>query len=141
MNGAANPGDKERVIEALLVEDDDIDAQVLTSFAGMNGACEVHITRARTVREAGELARSARYDLYFVDLHLGEASSLGLLARLEDSGARPVVLSNASALEVEQYRLNSGSLRFLPKSECSPARIGALVQEALDARRAAARDM
>ena len=125
-------------LEALLVEDDDLDAQVLTAFADMNGECEVRVTRARTLREAGQLARDGHYDLYFVDLHLGEASSLGLLARLECSGARPVVLSNVSPQEAEQYRLNEGALRFLSKGECSPARIGAFVREALEARRAAA---
>ena len=141
MGASTIAGSEGGALKALLVEDDDIDADILTLFVRMNSEYEVEITRASSLREAGRLARDCRYDLYFVDLHVGGGSALGFLARLEGSGARPVVLSNASAQEAERYRLNAGALRFLSKSECSAARIGALVREALDARRALAQEI
>lgn len=133
-----NAIDKKETLEALLVEDDDLDAQVLKTFADMNGECDIRFTHARTLTEARRLTRNSRFDIYFVDLHVGEGSALALLAHLERDGARPVVISNVSAREVEQYRLNAGGIRFLSKGDCSPARLGALVREALVARRAAA---
>jgi DNA-binding response OmpR family regulator len=124
-------------LEALLVEDDDLDARILQMLADMNGECAVNFTHARTITEAKALTRDGKYDMYFIDLNVGEGSALSLLANLERAGVRPVVVSNVTASEARRYRLNAGSLRFLPKSECTPASVGALVREALVARRSA----
>jgi len=124
-------------LEALLVEDDDLDARILQMLADMNGECAVNFTHARTITEAKALTRKGKYDMYFIDLNVGEGSALALLANLERSGVRPVVVSNVSPSEARRYRLDAGSLRFLPKGECTAASVGALVREALNARRAA----
>ena len=126
------------VLEALLVEDDDLDARILQTLADMNGACAIRFTHARTLNEANALTQGGKYDMYFIDLNVGEGSALTLLAKLELAGARPVVVSNVSPSEIRRYRLNAGGLRFLSKGDCTAARLGALVQEALAARRAAA---
>lgn len=124
-------------LEALLVEDDDLDARILKTLAGMNGECVVRFTHARTITEAKALTRDSKYDMYFIDLNVGEGSALALLANLERAGARPVVVSNVSRSEAKRYRLDAGGMRFLPKGDCTPASVGALVREALDARSAA----
>jgi DNA-binding NtrC family response regulator len=129
-NGAAE-------LEALLVEDDDLDARILTTLAGMNGECAIRFTHARTIREAKALTQDGKFDMYFIDLHVGEGSALSLLANLENAGARPVVVSNISPAEAKLYRLDAGGVRFLSKAECTAARVSALVHEALAARRAA----
>ena len=121
-------------LEALLIEDDDLDAEILTTIADMNGACAIHFTRARTLHEAAHFMSRSKFDIYFVDFCLGESSSLKLLASLEQSGARPVVVSNITSREAEHYRLNQGGVRFLAKGDCSPTRISDLVREALNAR-------
>jgi DNA-binding NtrC family response regulator len=121
-------------LQALLVEDDDLDAEILTTMAGMNEECAIHFTRARTLFEATRIVERAKFDLYFVDFRLDEGSSLKLLASLEQAGARPIVLSNLSSGDVESYRLNYGAVRFLSKGDCSPTRINALVRDALHAR-------
>ena len=132
-SAAIGPG----ALEALLVEDDDLDARILQMLADMNGECAVNFTHARTITEAKALTRDSKYDMYFIDLHVGEGSALSLLANLERAGVRPVVVSNVTASEARRYRLDAGSLRFLPKGECTAASVGALVREALNARRAA----
>jgi DNA-binding response OmpR family regulator len=130
--------DDDAALEALLVEDDDLDARILKTLAGMNGQCAVRFTHARTLKEAKALTRDGAYDIYFIDLNLAEGSALSLLAKLERAGARPVVVSNVSPHEAKLYRLDEGGMRFLPKGECTAASVGALVREALVARRAAA---
>jgi len=132
-SAAIGPG----ALEALLVEDDDLDARILQMLADMNGECAVNFTHARTITEAKALTRDSKYDMYFIDLHVGEGSALSLLANLERAGVRPVVVSNVTASEARRYRLDAGGLRFLPKSECTRDSVGALVREALVARRAA----
>jgi DNA-binding NtrC family response regulator len=135
MNGDSQTyADEIFALEALLVEDDDLDAEILTTMADMNGACAIHFTRARTIIEAAHIMARSKFDIYFVDFCLGESSSLKLLASLEHSGARPVVVSNITRRDVERYRLNHGGVRFLAKGDCSPTRISDLVREALDAR-------
>lgn len=121
-------------ISALLVEDDDLDALVLTTYAHMDPSISVEVTRAHSLAEAYDLVRTGHYDMYFVDLHVGGGTSLRLLSDLERKGARAVVLSNASALEVSRYGLDRGGLVFLAKPECSAARIGELMREAAAAR-------
>ena len=132
-SAAIGPG----ALEALLVEDDDLDARILQMLADMNGECAVNFTHARTITEAKALTRDSKYDMYFIDLNVGEGSALSLLANLERAGVRPVVVSNVTASEARRYRLDAGGLRFLPKSECTRDSVGALVREALVARRAA----
>ena len=132
-SAAIGPG----ALEALLVEDDDLDARILQMLADINGECAVNFTHARTITEAKALTRDSKYDMYFIDLHVGEGSALSLLANLERAGVRPVVVSNVTASEARRYRLDADGMRFLPKSECTRDRVGALVREALVARRAA----
>jgi DNA-binding response OmpR family regulator len=121
-------------LQALLVEDDELDAEIFRTFGGMNGECPIHFTHARTIDEATRILERRKFDLYFVDLCVGKGSSLNLVVSLEMSGARPVVVSNLTLREADQYRLNQGGVRFLPKGDCSPTRIGALAREALRAR-------
>lgn len=135
-SGLHDDGDVAADLEALLVEDDDLDARILKTLADMNGECVVRFTHARTLTEAKALTRDGKYDMYFIDLNLQEGSALSLLAKLEQSGARPVVVSNVSPHEARRYRLDQGGVRFLPKGDCTPASVGALVREALTARRA-----
>jgi DNA-binding NarL/FixJ family response regulator len=126
-------------LQALQVEDDDLDAEILRTFAAMNGEFEIYFTRACTIDEALRILQLRKFDLYFIDLFVGDESSLNLLTSLEMSGARPVVVSNITLREAEQYRLNQGGVRFLAQGDCSPMRIGALAREALRARHAKAR--
>jgi DNA-binding NtrC family response regulator len=128
-------------LQALLVEDDELDAEIFKTIGGMNGECAIHFTHARTLDEAARILERRKFDLYFVDLCVGEGMSLTLLANLEMSGARPVVVSNLTLREAEQYRLNQGGVRFLAKGDCSPTRIGALAREALRARQTEARQV
>jgi DNA-binding NarL/FixJ family response regulator len=122
-------------LEALLVEDDDLDARILTVFAGMYEDCAIRFTRARTVGEALLLTRDVRFDMYFIDFNLGERSTLRLLTSLERDGARPVVISSISGQEADMFRLNTGALRFLAKSDICAASVHALADEALRDRR------
>ncbi len=126
--------DSGAALEALLVEDDELDARILKTLAEMNGECVVRFTHARTLTEAKALTRDSKYDMYFIDLNLAEGMALSLLDRLERAGARPVVVSNVSPCDVRRYRLDGGGVRFLPKGDCTPASVGALVREALAAR-------
>ena len=122
-------------LEALIVEDDELDARILKTFANMNGEYRVHFTHARTLSEAKALTRDSKYDVYFVDLMLAGGMALSLLDALERAGARPVIVSHVSPRDVRRYRLDTGKVRFLSKGDCTPARVGALLREALAARR------
>jgi DNA-binding NtrC family response regulator len=138
MNGLDDAKLTANALEALLVEDDDLDARILRTLADMNGECAVRFTHARTITEAQALTQDGKYDMYFIDLNVGDGSALTLLTKLERAGARPVVVSNVSPVDVQRYRLDAGGMRFLSKGECTAARVGALVHEALEARRASA---
>jgi len=131
METGFHAGEPTFALDALLVEDDDLDARILTAYADMNADRPIRFTRARTVAEALRLSGGGRYDLYFVDFNLGERSTLRLLATLEHAGARPVVISSISLNEAELYRLTTGRLRFLAKGDICAASLHALADEAL----------
>src|ERR1700683_4887591 len=126
-------------LRVLLVEDDDIDADIVSIYAGMSEKFDFDLTRVTNIAHAREALKSGAFDLCLVDYWVGQETSLRLLTSLDRPGSHTatVVLSNISLREVEMLRIPSGGATFLSKADCSVERLEDAVQAALQSRRCA----
>ena len=120
-------------LRVLLVEDDDIDADIVSIFAGMSEKFDFDFTRVASIANAKEALKAEAFDLCLVDYWVGEETSLRLLTSLDrpESHTATVVLSNISQRDVEMLRIPSGGATFLSKADCSAKSLENAVQAAL----------
>ena len=125
-----------RSLRVLLVEDDDIDAGIVSIFAGMSQKFDFDLTRVTNVDHAREALKSGAFDLCLVDYWVGQETSLRLLTSLDRPGSHTatVVLSNISPRDVEKLRLPSAGATFLSKGDCSTQSLENAVQAALQSK-------
>jgi DNA-binding NtrC family response regulator len=123
-------------LRVLLVEDDDIDADIVSIFAGMSEKFDFDFTRVTNIPHAWEALKSGAFDLCLVDYWVGQETSLRLLTSLDRPGSHTatVVLSNISPRDVEMLRIPSRGATFLSKGDCSAQSLENAVQAALQSR-------
>jgi len=111
-----------RPVKVLLVEDNDIDARIITLRAGLVEGFELGVTRVNTLPLATAAMESGDYDICLVDVALGRESAIQCLSALEQvSGCvGRVVLSHIAAEDAIELRLSAGANYFLPKAHCTP---------------------
>lgn len=124
---AAHPS--RRLLNVLLVEDDDIDARVIGLVADLVENFELDVTRVSSVRDAKSAIEASRFDVCLLDFWLGRESSLRFLSALEEMDTRmgTVVLSNISPQEASSFRLGTHRNFFLPKAECTPDQLSSAI--------------
>jgi two-component system sensor histidine kinase/response regulator len=124
------------LVRALLVEDDDIDADIVLIYAGMSERFNFDFTRVTNIANAWEALKAESFDLCLVDYWVGQETSLRLLTSLDRPGSHTatVVVSNISLRDVEILRIPSGGATFLSKGDCSPKSLENAVQAALQAK-------
>jgi CheY-like chemotaxis protein len=84
---------------------------------------------ASSGEEAVELARRLKPDVVLVDVELGEEDGVELVKRLQTGrrGPKVILISAYSQDEIADLIAPSRSVRFLPKSSLSAARIAELL--------------
>jgi two-component system, response regulator RegA len=98
----------------LIVDDDRLMCAALARDFRARG-CRVHVTAKRD--EALEQARTGRWDVTVVDLFLGEATGLDVIAELRaiEPKSRIVVLTGYASVSNAVEALRLGATHFLPK--------------------------
>lgn len=118
-----------RILNILLVEDDDIDARVIGMVADLVENFELDVTRVNSIHDAKSAIAANRFDVCLLDFWLGRESSLRFLSALEEMDTRmgTVVLSNISLQEATNFRLGTQRNFFLPKAECTPDQLSSAI--------------
>jgi len=131
-------------IVALLVEDDQEDADIFRRYVRQLPDCEVAVVRASTEAEALSCLAADRIDLIFLDLNLnGGGSGNHLLECLQDDNVNtPVIVITGSGDETQAVEaMKAGAYDYLPKDALSVDLLehtirNALKRRALEAERA-----
>ncbi|WP_133123543.1 response regulator, partial [Methylobacterium frigidaeris] len=107
-----------RTINALLLEDDDVDAKLIALQAAGFRMLDMRVLRARSTAEAREHVDHERIDLAILDFWLGCESSLRFLAELgaRMPGLPAIVLTGLSMPDVREMCGSAGAVRFLDKA-------------------------
>ena len=108
----------EDAIDVLLVEDDDLYAQLLHNALGKTTP-RVEVRRARTLAEALALLNGRLFDAVLLDLNLPDSAGLEAISRtLEVSPGMPVVVLTATAeFDLAVAAVQNGAQDYLVKSE------------------------
>lgn len=123
-------------LRVLLIEDDDIDAQIVDIYAGMSEKFDFELTRVENIDKAWEALKAEVFDICLVDYWVGDETSLRLLTSLErpECPTATVVLSNIPMRDVMSLRLPSRGAAFLSKGDCSAKALDYAVGVALQSR-------
>ncbi|MET7246411.1 response regulator [Methylobacterium sp. EM32] len=107
-----------RPINALLLEDDDVDSKLIALQAAGFRMIDMRVLRARSTAEAREHLDHERIDLAILDFWLGCESSLRFLAELDARlpGLPAIVLTGLSMPDVREMCVSAGAVRFLDKA-------------------------
>lgn len=122
-----------RLLNVLLVEDDDVDARIIRLVADEVEGFEIDLTRVNTLMDAQAAVAAKRFDICLLDYWLGRESSLRFLAALEQMHERigTVVISNISAAELCKLQIANGKNYFLPKMDCMPRQLTSAIAAVL----------
>lgn len=115
----------------LLVEDDDLDARLVTTFLE-RGNVRHTLLRSRSVATARDLLARQEFDLVLVDHYIADGLGLDLIASLDESSGPPCVLLTGSTTRgLDEQALRAGAIDYLDKGELSPTALRTVVRQAL----------
>jgi DNA-binding NtrC family response regulator len=122
-----------QLLRVLLVEDDDVDAKVVSIFAAMSATYNFELTHVSSIETAMQALNATSFDICLLDFWVGQQTSMRLLTSLEKPGSKvaTVVLSNISNRDAEVYRIPNGGATFLAKGNCSAKNLEIAVTTAL----------
>ena len=104
------------MIRALLVEDDDEDADILRRYMSRLADYTVAVTHVHSAEEALAAISGDGFDLVFLDMHLGGADGMDLLDRLKGSCDTPVIVVTGTGDEARAVEaMKAGAYDYLGK--------------------------
>jgi diguanylate cyclase (GGDEF)-like protein len=107
---------KAEMIRALLVEDDDEDADILRRYMSRLADYTVAVTHVHSAEEALAAISADGFDLVFLDMHLGGADGMDLLDRLKGSCDAPVIVVTGTGDEARAVdAMKAGAYDYLGK--------------------------
>ena len=107
---------KAEMIRALLVEDDDEDADILRRYMSRLADHSVTVTHVHSAEEALAAISGDGFDLVFLDMHLGGADGMDLLDRLKGSCDTPVIVVTGTGDEARAVEaMKAGAYDYLGK--------------------------
>jgi diguanylate cyclase (GGDEF)-like protein len=107
---------KAEMIRALLVEDDDEDADILRRYMSRLADYSVTVTHVHSAEEALAAISGDGFDLVFLDMHLGGADGMGLLDRLKGFCDTPVIVVTGTGDEARAVEaMKAGAYDYLGK--------------------------
>lgn len=125
-----------RVVNVLLLEDDEIDAKLIAMQIASFKDLDVRIVHASSVSEAREALGQEKFDVAIIDYWLGCESSLRFLAELDVwvRGLPAIVLTGLCTSDIRDLCMHAGAVGFLDKAPLTAEAFEAAVVAALDRR-------
>jgi len=125
------------MIKALLVEDNDVDAQLTQDLLSEWSIEEFQITRAKTLGEGLALLSRERFDAVLLDLSLPDAFGLPTVKQVHaTSPTIPVViLSGVSDQSLALQAVQQGAQDYLVKGQGHPELLARAVRYAIERKR------
>jgi DNA-binding NtrC family response regulator len=120
-------------LRGLLVEDDDVDAQIVALMTAMMSGYDLTLLRVGSVAAAQAAIREETFDLYLVNSWLGDVAALRF-AQAHEATARPagvIMLSNIRRADADSLNLRATGAVFLSKPSLSPERLELAIDKAL----------
>ncbi len=125
------------MIRVLLIEDNDVDAQLTQDLLSEWSTEEFQVARATTLAEGLSLLSRERFDAMLLDLSLPDA--FGLPTVREVHAASPtipvVVLSGVSDQSLALQAVRQGAQDYLVKGQCHPELLARAIRFAIERKR------
>lgn len=105
-------------INVLLVDDDRIDIENITTLLTSNSSTNYHITAADSFPKAISTLKKSAFDVCLFDYYLGGYTGLELLEKVHqiDPDTSVIMLTGAENEEIDQLSLEAGASSFLNKN-------------------------
>ncbi len=125
------------MIKALLVEDNDVDAQLTQDLLSEWSIEEFQITRAKTLGEGLALLSRERFDAVLLDLSLPDAFGLPTVKQVHATSPTipVVVLSGVSDQSLALQAVQQGAQDYLVKGQGHPELLARAVRYAIERKR------
>ena len=125
------------MIKALLVEDNDVDAQLTQDLLSEWSIEEFRITRVKTLGEGLTLLSRERFDAVLLDLSLPDAFGLPTVRQVHATSPTipVVVLSGASDQSLALQAVQQGAQDYLVKGQGHPELLARAVRYAIERKR------
>src|SRR5262245_54120195 len=125
------------MIKALLVEDNDVDAQLTQDLLSEWSIEEFQITRAKTLGEGLALLSRERFDAVLLDLSLPDAFGLPTVRQVHATSPTipVVVLSGVSDQSLALQAVQQGAQDYLVKGQGHPELLARSVRYAIERKR------
>ena len=125
------------MIKALLVEDNDVDAQLTQDLLSEWSIEEFQITRAKTLGEGLALLSHERFDAVLLDLSLPDAFGLPTVRQVHATSPTipVVVLSGVSDQSLALQAVQQGAQDYLVKGQGHPELLARAVRYAIERKR------
>ncbi len=122
-----------KTCKILLVEDNPVDAFVVTEALTKSGEVNFSVTRAERLGEAIDRLRAENFDLVLLDFMLPDSEGLATFStvRLQAPDVPIVALTGVSNESVAVEAVRQGALDFLVKGQVQPATLKRAIHYAL----------
>jgi signal transduction histidine kinase len=129
--------DSARPVTALLIEDNPVDARLVTEFLERAGPNRYRVIHARRMDEAIGACWVNGFEVVLLDLGLPDSQGLETFERLRShAGGRPIiVLSGADDQELAIQAIQRGAQEYLPKVRLTPDLLTRSIRHALERQR------
>src|SRR5215467_8520117 len=125
------------MIKALLVEDNDVDAQLTQDLLSEWSSEEFKVSRVKTLGEGLTFLSRERFDAVLLDLSLPDAFGLPTVGQIHATSPTipVVVLSGLSDQSLALQAVQQGAQDYLVKGQCHPELLARAVRYAIERKR------
>jgi len=104
----------------LLIDDDVEDSFLFSRLVARSKQIHFDIVTCRTVENASELMRKARFDVVYIDYWLGMDTSIGFIHSESHQAAPPLILiTGLDTPDIRRCAYRAGAVGFLAKDALS----------------------
>jgi CheY-like chemotaxis protein len=113
------PPERDKV-RALLIDDDPVDASLISRLTAKSRQLDISLTTCRSVSEATSVLARQQFDVLYVDYWMGSQTSIHFIHALNQTQKTPcVLLTGLDEPDIRRIAFRAGVKAFLSKDELS----------------------
>jgi len=113
------PPERDKV-RALLIDDDPVDASLISRLTGKSKQLDISLTTCRSVADAAAVLEKQQFDVLYVDYWMGCQTSIHFIHNLSQTQNTPCVLvTGLDEPDIRRIAFRAGVKAFLSKDELS----------------------